>query len=216
MRSYLALIGLFITGITLFGVSYLLMPEATQYYFAYLQSISSTLVTHPAFPIWNAHGFQTFWIGIFPGLPWLGKLLYSITTIVGLIRFWFFYQENKNSKKLLCAIAIILTVWCTPYLMIYDWAILLIPASILWREYPAFKQEWRVIYAILWITMFVSGAITALMRQWLGWSVQASIPVFVLSIYLGLFCLNQAYPNVSLPNHSHFQGRENITTVLSE
>ena len=52
------------------------------------------------------------------------------------------------------AVAILLTPWLTPYIMVYDWSILLVPAVLLWRHASTTAQQrdcWLVLMAVIWL-----------------------------------------------------------------
>jgi hypothetical protein len=183
-RSWKALIGVAVTALLLSGASYFWMPEATLAYFTYVQRISSGLMTHPDFPIWNAHGTYTFWHGVFPAWPQLSTIMYLVTAGFGLIVFLKFYYSAQYEPPILYGAALLLTIWTTPYLMVYDWAILLIPAILFWQADREHHMKLKVVYSLMWIVMLFSGPLTAAQWHWLGWAIQISLPALALAILL--------------------------------
>lgn len=199
-HSWRSLLGCLVTGLFLLGSSYMWMPEATKEYFTYAQKISSGLMTHPAFPIWNAHGIFTFWLGIFPSQPLFGKIMYGITAAFGLLLFVKFYLSKNLTDPIKFGSAVLLTVWTTPYLMVYDWAILLIPAILFWQEKEEHQKDWKVIFSILWVVMLISGPLTALQWHYLDRAIQISLPILAFAIYLSNYLIqarNEDKPGLS-------------------
>ena len=195
-KAWPSLIGLSVSGALLTGISLLIMPEASLAYPNYLQTINSQLLFSPDFPIWNANGVQSFWIGLLPGLPGLSRGLYFLILTGVLLAFIRFWRQQETKNDLLFAGAICLTVCSAPYLMIYDWAILLIPALLLFEALPSQTKLLRVLMAILWSVMFFSSAITALLWKSLGYTIQLSVPV----LFGALWCLYASITHKQHPN----------------
>jgi len=181
-RSWRALLGLVTTGTALVLGSLLYMPEATYQYIVYAQKIAANLMKVEGFPIWNAHGVQAFWLGLFPNIPVISQVFYILCALTGIIIFIRFWRVTQN-RKLWFGVAICLMVWITPYLMIYDWVLLIIPGIIFWQEIPSKREQLKVIYAILWVTLFVSTMLTFVQWSFFGRAVQLSIPALCLAFY---------------------------------
>jgi hypothetical protein len=183
-RYWKTFAGITMTGSFLLGSSFLLMPEALESYLFYARNVASNLMSVPGFPIWNAHSVQSFWLGIFPGKVTLAFMLHIGLVIGGI---WLLLQSRHTIGKNHAAgygMAICLTVWITPYIMIYDWVLLLIPAVILWKEYPKLRKFLQVTYAVFWVTMFLSSVLT--FAQWTLFerAIQISVPVFAIMMVL--------------------------------
>lgn len=187
-KNWPALTGLSLSGALLAGVSLLSMPQASLAYPAYLQTLNSRLLFSPDFPIWNANGVQSFWIGLLPGLPDLARILYFIILAGVLLAFVRFWRQHKSEDELLFAGAICLTVCSAPYLMLYDWALLLIPALLFFRALPGQTRLLQVLFAGMWVIMFFSSALAAGLWKSLGFTVQLSVPV----LFASLLCLYAA------------------------
>lgn len=175
-KNWRALAGLSVTGILLTGLSLLFMPEATYQYIFYTQKIAANLMTVEGFPIWNAHAVQAFWIALFPGQKVLAQLLYAICAITGILYWLKFLRKEPENTVLQFGAAVCLTVWVTPYMMIYDWVLLLIPAVLFWQARVSAHDDLLVVYAIFWIVQFISSVLTFLQWNALGWAIQISIP----------------------------------------
>jgi alpha-1,2-mannosyltransferase len=182
-RNWHALFGLGFSGLVLLSLSYLLMPEATIEYYFFTLKIASNLMNVEGFPIWNAHGLQSFWLGIFPKHAAVARYLYLVFALGGawfFVRFW----RSINNPALRFGGAICLTVWITPYIMIYDWVLLIIPAILFWQENHQLQVSLKVIYAFLWVVMFFSSVLTYGQWSLMGWAVQISIPALLVAFLL--------------------------------
>ena len=182
-KSWRALIGFGLTSLILLSLSFLILPEATVEYFVFTQKIASNLMNVEGFPIWNAHSVQSFWLAILPEVTNLTKGLYFISALMGLWLFLRFFRSTKN-QTLRYGAAICLTVWVTPYIMVYDWVLLIIPAVLFWQESAVVRNELKVIYALIWVVMFFSSALTFLQWSYLGRAIQISIPLLLVALYL--------------------------------
>ena len=182
-KSWRALTGLAITSATLLSTSLLLMPQATYQYFFYTQKVASNLMKIEGFPIWNAHSVQSFWLGLFPNSAALAQILYLLCALAGVLFFIFFLRSTAN-KNLRYGAAICLTMWITPYIMIYDWVLLVIPGILFWQECVLQRTRLKVIYGFLWVVMFISSALT--FGQWslIEHAIQFSVPALLLVFFI--------------------------------
>jgi len=179
-RNWRTFAGMAATGALLAGGSLLLMPEATREYIFYARKIAANLMMVPSFPIWNAHSIQAFWLGVFPGRINVAVGLHLVCALTGI---WFFLRQRSiflNNRTLGYGAAVCLTVWITPYIMIYDWVLLLIPAILFWQELPSQRNQLRVVYALLWVVTFLSVLLTLWQWTLLGRALQISIPIFMM------------------------------------
>jgi hypothetical protein len=69
-----------------------------------------------------------------------------------------------------------------PYLMIYDWTLLLVPVVLLWENVSHLRPQWQATYAFLWVITFISSVLTFVMLRFLPFAVQISIPALFLAI----------------------------------
>jgi alpha-1,2-mannosyltransferase len=74
---------------------------------------------------------------------------------------------------------VVLTIWLTPHAMIYDWALLLIPAVLLWEHQPEARHQWTVVFAAIWLATFVSAPLTVLQLQLAQRAAQVTVPILV-------------------------------------
>jgi len=181
-----ALLGLAIGGISLAGLCFWLLPDASKMYIELARNFLPGLIYQEQFPLWHLHSLRGFWILLFPGQKWLVEGLSLILSVAGLVAYIFFWRANRKEPDLLFAGAICLTIWITPHAMIYDWSILLIPAILFWRARPGLKNLWKPLYALIWIATFISGILTYEQLIILPVAIQLSLPVLFL-VYLEIY-----------------------------
>jgi len=198
-----ALAGLVAGSATLAGLCFLLLPEASAAYLLFAQTILPDLPSWEQFPLWHLHTVRGFWRLLLgqasPFTKGLADLLTALLALGGIWGFWRFWQTRRGQPVLLYAAATCLMLWLTPHAMIYDWALLLIPAALLWQTPPAgLRRAWRVLFALIWVATFLSGPLTFLQIKILPFAVQISIPALALALFLAWRALQSPSPPVEM------------------
>jgi alpha-1,2-mannosyltransferase len=178
-RGWQSLAGLASGGAILAGLSFIFMPDASHAYIEFSRKILPGFTTWEGYPLWNAHTPRAFWQLLLPGLNWLSDGLFVLCLVAGLAAYGVFWRKFRSQPAWLYAGAIGLTLWLTPHAMIYDWAILLIPAVLLWQNSSA---DWKGIFALVWVAAFISGPFTLGQLKLLPFAVQISVPVLAVSV----------------------------------
>lgn len=179
-----ALAGLASGGSLLAALCFWLLPEASRAYIEFARTVLPNLPDWQEFPLWNLHTVWGFWRLLLPRWHSWADALYWLVAAVGVAGFVSFWRRFRAQQELLFAGAICLTLWVTPHAMIYDWTLLLIPAVLLWQHVPELRAEWKGLYALIWISTFVSGPLTHFQLRWLPCSLQVSVPVFLAVVCL--------------------------------
>lgn len=182
-KNWKTLLGLFIGGVTLAGLSFWLMPGASRAYLELAREFLPRLISSEQFPIWHLHSLRGFWLLLLPGHVSLAEGISLILSIAGIVAFFYFWRRNRKLPDTLFATAICLTIWISPHAMIYDWSILLIPAVLLWQTHPEMRNLWKPLFASIWIATFISGPLTYIQLKFIPIAIQISIPILFL-IYL--------------------------------
>ncbi len=183
-QNWKGLLGLFAGSLMQIGLSLIFLPAASLEYIRYTVKIASNLMTVDGFPIWNAYSVQSFWLGLFHGQKTLSQVLYFICILPVLLGFWLFWKRFRQEPPLLFAAAVALTLWVTPYVMIYDWTLLLVPAVLLWLFRPNERQLLLSVYAITWVVTFLSNVLTYAQVLFLPFAVQLSVPILFIIMFL--------------------------------
>ncbi len=174
--SLLALLGLSVGGGLLIALCFWQLPAASHAYLAFAATILPDLPAYQDFPLWNLHTVWGFWRLLLPGATIWADRLYWVCVVAGIGGFGYTWRRLRGRHALQFAAAICLTLWTTPHAMIYDWTLLLIPAALIWQALPERREDWRVIFAVVWIAAFVSGPLTQLQLKWLPAAIQISVP----------------------------------------
>jgi len=198
-RGWQSLAGLAAGGTTLAGLSFIFMPDASRAYIEFSRRILPGFTTWEGYPLWNAHTPRAFWQLLLPSQPLLSDGLFVLCLVAGLAAYGVFWRKFRTQPAWLYAGAICLTLWLTPHAMIYDWAILLIPAVLLWQNSSV---DWKVIYALVWVAAFISGPFTLGQLKLLPFAVQISVPVLAVSaVWISRLLYMQE--NANQKNESH-------------
>jgi len=129
-----------------------------------------------------------------------------VAGIAAYVYFWRRFRSQPATVKTnawLYAGAISLTLWLSPHAMIYDWAILLIPAVLLRQNSTAVRQnstavwqnttaDWKGIFALVWVATFLSGPLTLAQLKLLPFAVQISVPILAVALVWILRVLREA------------------------
>jgi hypothetical protein len=179
-KDWKALLGLATGAAVLISLTFILLPEASRQYFQLATDFLPGMIYQDQFPLYHLHALRGFWALLFPGMDWLAESLSGLLSLVGLGFFIRFVISKRNHLPLCFSAAIAFTIFITPHAMIYDWALLIIPAILVWQEMPEHTHYWKVIFAIVWLVTLVSGPLTYLQLRVIPAAIQISIPVFLL------------------------------------
>ncbi len=153
-RSWKALLGVAATGGLLLAATALFIPGAGR---RFVEDLGPILRMHSTAALHQLHSTQGFWILLLPDYAEAAKLLSVVSSLFGVAALVLVWRRFREDGSILFAAAVLLTLWISPYAMIYDWSILLVPASLLWRHVPAERPLWR---------LAVCGAVASQFRQW--------------------------------------------------
>jgi hypothetical protein len=183
-KSWKSILGLACGGAILAALSFWLLPEASKAYIDLARNFLPGMIYQDQFPLLHMHSLRGFWVLLLPGNRWLAEGLFLITTIIGIVAFFYFWRQNRSNSELVFAGAICLTIWITPHAMIYDWSILLIPAILFWQKLPQLRPLLKSMFALVWIATFLSGPLTLLQQKLMPFAIQISIPILSYVFYI--------------------------------
>ncbi len=171
-RFWPALAGLAVTGMALAGLSWAVLPAETAEWLRRLPDIAR----YDAFDFYNLHNPRGFGalltdnkrVGDWVGLAGLG-------VAVGWL--WRFRRRHAADDRLVFAAAVFTTLWGSPHTMTYEWALVVLPAVILWDVCPDRRGLWTLLFGVAWAALFVSTPLTKGQLQLAGVAVQVSVPV---------------------------------------
>ena len=180
-KSWKALVGLGIGCLAQVILNLWLLPGATMAYLTYALKINANLMSVEGFPMWNAFSVQAFWLALFPGLIGLAQAVYLLCVLVFFYFFLSFWKKNSRTSPVMFSASVIWLVLTIPYIMIYDWTLLLVPAVLLWENERFLRPQWQATYALMWVVTFLSSVLTFAMLRFLPFAIQISIPTLILA-----------------------------------
>lgn len=181
-KDWKSLFGLGLGGGFGMTICFALLPSASQAFITYTLNTLPTFFASQDFPIWHDHVLRAFWLLLFPSHNSLAEILALLFSGLGIYYFYRLWRVNRQDKALLYGAATCLTIWITPHAMIYDWALLVIPAILFWKSRPDLRGLWKPLYVILWATTLISGSLTYGQRLVLPFAIQISIPIYALAL----------------------------------
>jgi hypothetical protein len=180
-RSWRALLGLSLTGVALAALSFLMLPDAT---WRYIQSLGENVTMQNRASLAKLYSGQGFVMLLMPHPDWVTRAVSLLISVVGLIVFVALCWPVRDRKPLAFALAVLATPWLSPYAMVYDWSILLLPAALLWRERPGQRPLWLVLFALVWLAALVSGPLVQAQLRLLAVALQVSVPVLWFTVVI--------------------------------
>ena len=180
-RDWRALAGFAAGGASLAAFCFLAMPEASRAYIGFSRDVLPELMTFSNPSVWHMHTLRSF----FELLLGLGPLATGLAVGTGLAAtaaFIVFWRAYRDRPSMLFAGAMVLTFLITPHALVYEWAILVLPAGILWFELPGDRRMLARIYAPVWLTIWLAAPITRMELIFTGRAFQMSVPVLVAGV----------------------------------
>jgi hypothetical protein len=168
------------------GACWWLLPDASRAYLDFARDVLPVLHDWLEFPLWNVHTSRGFWWLLVPGSRLLADALAVATGVMVIGGLFRRLRSLQANPRLQFAAAIVLSLLVSPHGAVYDWALLLIPAVILWQERPDLRPRWRVLFAIVWIAALVSGPLTLAQQRVLPAAIQVSVPALLVAATLAL------------------------------
>lgn len=182
-RHWRCWVGVGITGIALAAVSWIAVPEASR---AFVETLRKNIQYGGENP-WNKHSPRAYWAMLLP----LGEddatreshpvilVLATVCSLAGIgIALWV-ARRTGAPIAVMFPVAVFLSLWASPHTLIYEWALLIPAAVVLWERFPNRRDAWRCLFATAWAALAVSTPLAMVQRRLLHWSVvlQVSIPV---------------------------------------
>lgn len=183
-RDFRALAGFAAGGSVLAAFSFLVMPEASEGYIVFSRDVLPRLMTFSNPSVWHMHTLRAFF-ELLLGVGTAANVLAAVASLAILAGFVPFWRAYRSQPAILFAGAVLLTVLITPHALVYEWALLVIPAALLWKERPQDRQFLAKAYAWVYIAIWFAGPITRLELILTGRAVQMSVPVLIAAAVFG-------------------------------
>lgn len=176
-----AWLGVFVTGCLLAAISWLAVPDGTRAFVLTLRSNAG----FAEFGMWNVMNPKAFFALLLPGLPAVYLALAALASLVGVVVAWRVKQRTGAPVAVMFPVAVFLSLWASPHALVYEWALAVAAAVVLWERFPASRDVWVCVFALAWLALAVSVPL-AKMQISAGWpvAVQVGVPVLGLAGWL--------------------------------
>lgn len=178
-RYWPCVLGSAVTGVLLALVSFLFVPEETAEWVDNLPEIAR----YDAFDFYNLHNPRGFGVLLTQSKSfgnWVGMVGLAVT-VLWLFRFW---RRHGSDLPLMFAAAVFATLIGSPHTMTYEWALVVVPAVLVWLRRPDLRESLLPLYALAWIALFVSTPLTKAQLKLMDIAIQISVPVLVVVVVL--------------------------------
>ena len=173
-RSWL---GVGVTGILLAALSWLVLPEGSR---AFLMTLRAN-ASFGEFGNWNVVNPKAFFALLLPGLPEAYWPLAVACAVGGGVRAWQVKQQTGAPVAVMFPAALYLSLWASPHALVYEWALLVAAAVVVWERFPNSRDAWVCLFALSWLGLAVCTPL-ARIQQTQKWPVVLQVGVPVLGV----------------------------------
>ncbi|HYH68117.1 MAG TPA: glycosyltransferase family 87 protein [Urbifossiella sp.] len=175
-------LGVGVTGLVLAALCWLVIPEAS---WAFVESLR-TNVGYGGENEWNLHSPRKFWDILLPAAP--PELRVGLTLLcaaAALSGAAWLRGRTGGPLAVMFPTSVFVTLWVSPHTLIYEWALLVAAAVVLWDRLPARRDTWLTWFTVAWLGLTVSTTATLVQKRALDLPVlfQLSIPVLAVVGY---------------------------------
>lgn len=175
-RHALCWVGVAVTGLALADLCGLALPAAS---WAFVDTLRNN-IAYGGEEGWNKHSPRVFWTLLLPGAP--PAVVWSLTAACSLVALgaaWRVARRTGGDIAAMFPAAVFLSLWVSPHALIYEWALLVPTAVVLWERFPDRREAWLCLFVPAWVALGVSTPLCLVQIRELRWpvAVQVSIPV---------------------------------------
>ncbi len=170
-------LGVGATGFALAVVSWLVVPDGSR---AFVETLRAN-AGFGEFGMWNVVNPKAFFALLLPGLPEAYWVLAIACSFAGIAAAWHLKQTTGAPVAVMFPVAVFLSLWASPHALVYEWALLIAVAVVLWERFPASRDVWQCLFALAWVGLAVSTSL-ARMQQSDKWPVVFQVGVPVLGL----------------------------------
>lgn len=168
-------LGVFATGCVLAAISWLAVPEGSRAFALTLRYNMS----FGEFDMWNVMNPKAFFALLLPGMPEVYWPLALCSSVAGVVTAWWVKQRTGAPVAVMFPIAVYLSLWASPHALVYEWALVVAAAVVLWEKFQASRNAWLCIFAIAWIALAISVTLSSMQIR-ADWPVVLQIGVPLL------------------------------------
>jgi hypothetical protein len=148
-RSWL---GVFLTGCALAAASWLLVPDGSRSFVLTLRENAG----FAEFGMWNVLTPKAFFSMLLPGAPVLPLVLAALCSVAAIALMWNMKRRTGAPVAVMFPAAVFLSLWASPHALVYEWALLVAAAVVLWDRVPESRDAWLCLFALVWVGLAIS------------------------------------------------------------
>jgi hypothetical protein len=143
-RRYVrAWLGVGLTGCVLAAVSWLAVPDGSRSFVLTLAANAGFAEFGP----WNVVNPKAFFALLLPGMPEGYWPLAVACSLAGIAVAWHVKRRTGAPVAVMFTVAVFLSLWASPHALVYEWALLVAAAVVLWDRFPASRDVWLCLFA---------------------------------------------------------------------
>lgn len=151
-RNFACWLGVAVMGATLAAVSWIVLPEAS---WAFVETLRGN-VGYGGENGWIKHSPRGFFTLLLPGQTALAWALTIATSLAAIGVTAWVVRRTGAPLAVMFPIAVFLSLWASPHVMIYEWALAVPAAIVLWERLPARRDVWLCLFSLGWLAMEIS------------------------------------------------------------
>ena len=154
-RYWRCWLGAAVTGGLLALLSWVAVPDGSR---AFVEALRAN-AEFGGFGLWNVVNPKGFFALLLPGLPQLHWPLTGLCSLASLLVAWRVKRATGAPVAVMFPVAVFLSLWASPHALVYEWALLVAPAAVLWGRRPASREVWLCLFALAWAALAVTTAL---------------------------------------------------------
>jgi alpha-1,2-mannosyltransferase len=128
----------------------------------------------------------TSWHAIRALLPWMPDAavtaMWLTWSIAALAAFTWFLQTARHHLPASFAAAVVFPLLVSPHVVVYDWALLIVPGALVWNAFPAQRTTWLGSIALIATAALIGAPTSALLGQLIGYRLPVAMIVLVATV----------------------------------
>lgn len=151
-RYWRAGLGVLATGALLACVSWLMVPDGSRAFVLALPDIAR----FTEFGLWNVVNPKTFFTLLLPGMADVTPLLAGLCALAGVAIALRVKRATGGAIGAMFPVAVFLSLWASPHALVYEWALLVAAAVVLWERFPDARDVWTALFALAWLALAIT------------------------------------------------------------
>lgn len=174
-------LGVGVTGALLAAVSWLVVPEGSR---AFVNSLS-TISGFGGEGYWNKLSPRAFFALLFTSPPDDKNpavlVLAALCSLAAIVTVWWLKRRTGAPVAVMFPAAVYLSLWASPHALVYEWALLVAVAVVVWEKFPASRDAWLCLFALAWVALAVGVPLASMqINSKAAVVVQPAVPVLGL------------------------------------